>query len=98
VALHMALRSCGARISIEVFTTSQGWTLIILGLAIGFVLAVAVLSISVVSFPLLLDRDVGVGPAVISSMCADPATRSSMRTTGCCGSEEPTNPVTSAIS
>jgi uncharacterized membrane protein len=32
---------------IEVFTTSQGWTLIIFGHAIGFVLAVAVLSISV---------------------------------------------------
>jgi uncharacterized membrane protein len=37
---------------IEVFTTSQGWTLIILGHAIGFVFAVTVLSISVVLIPL----------------------------------------------
>jgi uncharacterized membrane protein len=55
---------------IEVFTTSQGWTLIILGHAIGFVFAVAVLSISVVSFPLLLDRDVGVALAVHTSVRA----------------------------
>jgi uncharacterized membrane protein len=55
---------------IEVFTTSQGWTLIILGHAIGFVFAVAVLSISVVSFPLLLDRDVGVAVAVHTSVRA----------------------------
>jgi uncharacterized membrane protein len=55
---------------IEVLTTSQGWTLIILGHGIGFVFAVAVLSISVVSFPLLLDRDVGVALAVHTSVRA----------------------------
>jgi uncharacterized membrane protein len=36
---------------IEVLNTSQGWALIILGNSIGFVFAVVVLSISVVSFP-----------------------------------------------
>jgi len=41
------------------FATPEGWTLIGLGSAIGFVFAVVALSISVVSFPLLLDRDVG---------------------------------------
>jgi uncharacterized membrane protein len=40
----------------EVLMTSRGWTLIIFGNAIGFVFAVVVLSISVVLFPLLLDR------------------------------------------
>jgi uncharacterized membrane protein len=54
----------------EVLTTSRGWTLIIWGNAIGFVFAVAVLSISVVSFPLLLDRNVGVAVAVHTSVRA----------------------------
>ena len=54
----------------EVLTTSRGWTLIILGNAIGFVFAVVVLSISVVSFPLLLDRNVGVAVAVRTSVRA----------------------------
>ena len=54
----------------EVLTTSQGWTLIIFGNAIGFVFAVVVLSISVVSFPMLLDRNVGVAVAVRTSVRA----------------------------
>ena len=54
----------------EVFTTSKGWTLIILGNAIGFVFAVAAMTISVVSFPLLLDRNVGVAVAVRTSVRA----------------------------
>jgi len=54
----------------EVLTTSRGWTLIILGNAIGFVFAAAVLTISVVSFPLLLDRNVGVAVAVLTSVRA----------------------------
>ena len=54
----------------EVLSTSRGWTLIILGNAIGFVFAVVVLSISVVSFPLLLDRNVGVAVAVHTSVRA----------------------------
>ena len=55
---------------IAVLTTSHGWTLIILGHSIGFAFAVAVLSISVVSFPLLLDRNVGVTVAVHTSLRA----------------------------
>jgi uncharacterized membrane protein len=54
----------------EVLTTSRGWTLIILGNAIGFVFAAVALSISVVSFPLLLDRNVGVAAAVHTSVRA----------------------------
>jgi uncharacterized membrane protein len=54
----------------EVLSTSRGWTLIILGNAIGFVFAAVVLSISVVSFPLLLDRNVGVAVAVHTSVKA----------------------------
>jgi uncharacterized membrane protein len=54
----------------EVLTTSRGWTLIILGHAIGFVFAAIVFSISVISFPMLLDRDVGVACAVQTSLRA----------------------------
>src|SRR5215218_3609493 len=43
----------------DVLTTSRGWTLIVLGHLIGFVFAAVVFSISVISFPLLLERDVG---------------------------------------
>jgi uncharacterized membrane protein len=54
----------------EVLTTSRGWTLIILGHAIGFVFAAIVFSISVISFPMLLDRDVGLACAVQTSLRA----------------------------
>jgi uncharacterized membrane protein len=54
----------------EVLTTSKGLTLILLGNALGFVFAVLVLSISVISFPLLLDRDVGVAVALETSFRA----------------------------
>jgi uncharacterized membrane protein len=52
----------------QVFTTPEGWTLIAVGNGVGFLFAVVVLIISVVSFPLLLDRNVGPGVAVLTSM------------------------------
>ena len=54
----------------QVLTTSAGWTLIIVGSGVGFLFAVVVLTISVVSFPLLLHRDVGVVTAVRTSVTA----------------------------
>ena len=54
----------------EVLTTSRGWTLIILGHALGFVFAAIVFTISVISFPLLLDRDCGAACAVQTSVRA----------------------------
>ncbi len=54
----------------DVFTTGAGWALILVGVGVGFVFALVVLSISVVSFPLLLDRDVGVRIAVWTSVRA----------------------------
>jgi uncharacterized membrane protein len=54
----------------EVFTTARGWTLIILGHAIGFVFAAVVLCTTVVAFPLLLDRDVGAYEAIHTSVRA----------------------------
>ena len=63
----------------RIFTTSEGWQLILWGNAIGFLFAVAVLTLTVVSFPMLLDRDVGVRVAVrtsIRAVMANPVTMS----------------------
>src|SRR5580704_18380250 len=54
----------------QVFTTPTGWMLIVVGNGVGFVFAGAVLAISIVSFPLLLDRDVGVLVAIQTSVRA----------------------------
>jgi uncharacterized membrane protein len=54
----------------DVFTTSAGWALIVVGVAVGFLFALLVLTISVVSFPLLLDRNVGLYTAVATSVRA----------------------------
>jgi uncharacterized membrane protein len=52
----------------DVFTTTAGWTMIVGGVGVGFLFALLVLAISVVSFPLLLDRDVGLYSAVSTSV------------------------------
>ncbi|CUX39186.1 conserved hypothetical protein; putative membrane protein [Agrobacterium fabrum str. J-07] len=54
----------------DVMTTSQGLSLIIWGNLAGFVFAVIVLATTVVTFPLLLDRDVGAVAAVDASIRA----------------------------
>ena len=53
-----------------VFGTSAGWQLILFGNLIGLLFASAVLTLSVISFPLLLDRDVGAGVAILTSIRA----------------------------
>src|SRR5215203_113823 len=52
------------------FTPASGWALIVVGVGVGFLFAVLVLVISVVSFPMLLDRDVGLFTAVATSVHA----------------------------
>jgi len=52
----------------DVFNTRAGWMLIVVGTGIGFLFAVLVLTISAISFPLLLDRDVGAAVAVLTSI------------------------------
>ena len=52
----------------DVFTTGAGWTMIVVGVGVGFLFALLVLVISVVSFPLLLDQDVGLGAAISTSV------------------------------
>ncbi len=54
----------------DVFGTSSGWALIVLGNLVGAAFALVVLSISAVSFPLMLDRACGPGIAVLTSLRA----------------------------
>jgi uncharacterized membrane protein len=54
----------------QVLTTSAGWQLIVVGNAVGFVFAALALVISVVSFPMLVDRNVGAATAVRTSVRA----------------------------
>lgn len=54
----------------QVFTTPSGRALIIVGCSVGFLFAAVVYTLSVVSFPLLLDHDVGVMTAAITSVRA----------------------------
>jgi uncharacterized membrane protein len=56
-----------AQFAEDVLSTQAGWTLALWGNTIGFLFALWVLTISVVSFPLLLDRDVGAAVAVATS-------------------------------
>jgi uncharacterized membrane protein len=54
----------------QLFTTSGGWTLIILGNLAGAVFAVITLMTTLVSFPMAVDRDVDPGHAVETSLRA----------------------------
>lgn len=51
----------------DTFTTSAGWTMMLVGLAVGLIFAAVVLCLSLVSFPLLIDRPVGVPVALATS-------------------------------
>ena len=52
----------------DIFTTGAGWAMLVSGIGIGFLFAALVLAISVVSFPLLIDRHVGLPAAVVASV------------------------------
>lgn len=55
----------------DVFHTPRGWALIVFGIGIGFIFAVVAMCMSVVSFPLMLDReDVTAETAVATSIRA----------------------------
>lgn len=51
-----------------IFATNGGWALIFIGCSVGFVFAAAVLTVSAVSFPMLVDRDVGALEAARTSV------------------------------
>jgi len=54
----------------HLFTTREGWTLILLGNLVGAGFALIVLALSVVTFPMLVDRQVDVGSAFAMSLRA----------------------------
>jgi len=54
----------------QVFATREGWMMILAGNLLGLVFSAAVLAVSVVSFPLLLDRNVSAAAAVRTSIRA----------------------------
>ncbi len=51
----------------QLFSTSEGWTLILAGNAIGFIFVRSSAPTTVVAFPLLIDRDVGAWAAIHTS-------------------------------
>ncbi|MGA2055574.1 MAG: DUF2189 domain-containing protein [Bradyrhizobium sp.] len=60
----------------RVLTTPEGWWLIVVGCGVGFVFALVALCVSVVSFPLMLDRHASAGEAMVTSLrvvAANPA-------------------------
>lgn len=61
------VQSLGALLA-EAVSTPAGWAMILVGTGVGFLLALTVLAVSVVSFPLLLDRDVSLPVAVATSV------------------------------
>jgi uncharacterized membrane protein len=54
----------------DVFTTPAGWAMIVVGMGVGFLFAALAFAIGVISFPLLLERDVGMGGAIRTSLAA----------------------------
>jgi uncharacterized membrane protein len=54
----------------DVLMTRPGWNLILVGNGVGLLFAILALTIGVVSFPLLLDRDVGAAVALLTSIRA----------------------------
>ncbi len=52
----------------RVLTTPKGWSLIIIGCSVGFLFAVVALCVSVVSFPLMLDRHATAIDAIRTSL------------------------------
>jgi uncharacterized membrane protein len=72
-AIYIAVFGYGGATSFSdfvtrVLTTSQGWWLIIVGCGVGFLFALVALCISVVSFPLMLDRHATASEAMVTSI------------------------------
>lgn len=72
-AIYIAVFGYGGATGIQdfvhrVFTTEAGWWLIVVGCGVGFLFALLALCISVVSFPLMLDRHAGALEAMVTSL------------------------------
>lgn len=65
----LAPNSVGALLD-AVFFTWRGWVLLVVGNGVGFLFALAALALGVVSFPMMVDRGVGVELAIQTSLRA----------------------------
>ena len=52
----------------DALTTTRGWLLVVTGGSIGFCFAALALCLSVISIPLMLNRDIGLVPAIAASL------------------------------
>lgn len=52
----------------QVLTTGAGWAMILIGVPLGFCFALVALAVSVISLPMLVERDVGLPMAVVMSV------------------------------
>lgn len=52
----------------RVFTTREGWRLILIGNGVGFLFAIATMTLTVVSVPMLIDRHVSAATAIATSI------------------------------
>jgi uncharacterized membrane protein len=52
----------------QILTTRQGWNLIAVGCSVGFLFALVSLCLSVVSFPMMLDRQASVADGIATSL------------------------------
>jgi uncharacterized membrane protein len=52
----------------DLFTTAAGWQLIVVGNLVGLVFAIVAMMLSAITFPLLLDREVGAATALSTSI------------------------------
>ncbi|NIJ19942.1 putative membrane protein [Sphingomonas naasensis] len=62
----------------RLFTTPEGWTLIVLGNLAGLAFSAAVLTVSVVAMPMLVDKDVDARTAIHTSRLAVAANKGAM--------------------
>ncbi len=75
--LGPALPTSVAAFAGDIFGTRGGWTMMAIGIPVGFVFAAVTLAVTIVSFPLLIDRPVGLPVAVLTSLrvtAANPVT------------------------
>jgi uncharacterized membrane protein len=52
----------------QIFTTPEGQNLILVGCSVGFIFAIVSMSMTVISIPMLLDVNVGVKTALLTSI------------------------------
>lgn len=64
----MGFDAIGPDVLTQIFTTTHGWIFLVVGNVTGAVIAIIVFSISVVTYPMLYDRDVDFVTAIVTSV------------------------------